>query len=201
MDFSLTKRKVSIGAKKNQEVFVAHPVCQKHHFWWTMWSHGGRFNRWSSWHCGSVLSFPQSVKRTLFERLHCRRGTNRYVPTHIHLKICVERRRFQAFGVHLPNADSLHSYTGVPPTQGHWVLPSSSTGEGERQEKTEREQEREWGVRTSSWLKTIQSRKTKATNTCPWLSVFMQYIIIVWQSCGTNLSKLRHIDSDYRHKG
>ena len=31
MDFSLTKRKVSIGAKKNQEVFVAHPVCQKHH--------------------------------------------------------------------------------------------------------------------------------------------------------------------------
>ena len=31
MDFSLTKHKVSIGAKKNQEVFVAHPVCQKHH--------------------------------------------------------------------------------------------------------------------------------------------------------------------------
>ena len=31
MDFSLTKRKVSIGEKKNQEVFVAHPVCQKHH--------------------------------------------------------------------------------------------------------------------------------------------------------------------------
>ena len=31
MDFSLTRRKVNMGKLKDKEVFVAHPVCQKHH--------------------------------------------------------------------------------------------------------------------------------------------------------------------------
>ena len=29
MDYSLNKRKLSVGPKKGQEVFVASPVCQK----------------------------------------------------------------------------------------------------------------------------------------------------------------------------
>ena len=31
MDFSLTKRTVNMGKLKGKDVFIAHPVCQKHH--------------------------------------------------------------------------------------------------------------------------------------------------------------------------
>ena len=31
MEYSLTRRKVNMGKLKDKEIFVAHPVCQKHH--------------------------------------------------------------------------------------------------------------------------------------------------------------------------
>ena len=119
MDYSLNKRKLSVGPKKGQEVFVASPVCQKQRISFDKLcermaggQYGGRRRRGCR-----VLQVPQGAQRVLLERLHRRWWSARDVPTHVHLESRSERRGFQTHGVHLEDADSLHTHGRFPPAE------------------------------------------------------------------------------------
>ena len=143
MDYSLNKRKISLGKLKGKEMFVASSVCQKQRVSFDQLCE--RMAEDSTVGQADVaavfLQVPQHSQPTLFAGIHRGRRSARHVPPYVHVKGCGERGRLQAVGVHLQDANSLHSDTGVPPAEECRVLPGGKAGEEEREG---RRQEQGW---------------------------------------------------------
>jgi len=90
MDYSLSKRKMSFGANKGKQLYVASPVCQKQHVSFDklceIMAEDSTVGQADI--AAVFLQIPHSVEPSLFAGKHCRCRTTWFVPSHIHLESC-----------------------------------------------------------------------------------------------------------------
>ena len=118
MDYSLSKRKMSVGPHTGKEVFVASAVCQKHHI--TFDELCERMADDSTVGQADIAAVFYRFRKVLNQL--CSQGSSLTAVRSVHsaqhhLESSAERGGFQAGRMHHKDADSLHPIHRIPQTE------------------------------------------------------------------------------------